>query len=170
SDQEYKNYDALITGQKGVGLLIQQADCQAVLLHDPQRKVIGAVHNGWKGSVANIIAQTIRAMQESFGTAPADLRAVISPSLGPCCAEFVHYKKELPLPFHQWQKKENHFDFWAISRWQLQEAGVCNEHIAAVGICTMCDQDFFSFRRATKKQGQPGVTGRNGSVIALTAK
>ena len=170
SDQEYKESDALITGQKGVGLLIQQADCQAVLLHDPQRKVIGAVHSGWKGSVANIIAKTVRAMQENFGTSPEDLRAVISPSLGPCCAEFVHYEKELPLPFHQWQVTDNYFDFWAISRWQLRAAGLRNENIETIGICTMCNEDFFSYRRANKTEnlrGKLGVTGRNGSVIAI---
>lgn len=173
SDREYKNTDALITGQKGVGLLIQQADCQAVLLHDPQRKVIGAVHSGWKGSVANIIAKTVRAMQENFGTSPEDLRAVISPSLGPCCAEFVHYEKELPLPFHQWQGTANYFDFWAISRWQLKEAGVRNENIEVIGICTMCNEDFFSYRRASKMvdlQGKKGVTGRNGSAISLSTE
>jgi hypothetical protein len=169
SDREYKDTDALVTGQKGVGLLIQQADCQAVLLHDPQRKVIGAVHNGWRGSVANILGKTVRAMQEHFGTLPEDLRAVISPSLGPCCAEFVHYAKELPLPFHQWQVTANYFDFWAISRWQLRKAGVLDENIEAMGICTVCNEDFFSYRRATKKQGYPGITGRNGSVIALSA-
>ncbi len=169
-DREYKDTDALICGQKGGGLLIQQADCQAVLLHDPKRKVIGAVHSGWKGSVANIIAKTIRAMQKNFGTSPEDLRAVISPSLGPCCAEFVHYEKELPLPFHQWQVTESYFDFWAISRWQLKETGVRDENIEVMGICTVCNENFFSYRRASKTgglRGEPGVTGRNGSVISL---
>ncbi|MDU9048941.1 MAG: peptidoglycan editing factor PgeF [Candidatus Electrothrix sp. Rat3] len=173
SDREYKDTDALVTGQKGVGLLIQQADCQAVLLHDPQRKVIGAVHSGWKGSVANIIAKTVRAMQEHFGTSPKDLRAVISPSLGPCCAEFNNYKQELPASFQQWQGSENHFDFWTISRWQLREAGVRNENIEVIGICTMCNEDFFSYRRASKTEnlrGKPGGTGRNGSVISLSVE
>ena len=171
SDQEYKESDALISGQKGVGLLIQQADCQAVLLHDPRRKVIGAVHSGWKGSVANIIAKTVRVMQEHFGTLPEDLRAVISPSLGPCCAEFVRYRKEFPEPFHQWQVTANHFDFWAISRWQLTKAGLCNKNIEAIGTCTVCNEDFFSYRRANKtvnRQGGAGVTGRNGSVVTLS--
>lgn len=168
-DQEYKESDALVTGQRGAGLLIQQADCQAVLLHDPQREVIAAIHNGWRGSVANIIAKTVRAMQKNFGTSPENLRAVISPSLGPCCAEFVHYAKELPASFQQWRIRENHFDFWAISRWQLREAGLRNENIEVIGICTVCTEDFFSFRRAAKHPEKSGVTGRNGSVIVLSA-
>jgi YfiH family protein len=166
-DHEYHNVDALITRQSGVGLLIQQADCQAVLLHDPKQGAIAAVHSGWRGSVANIIAKTIRAMEEEFGTAPENMRAVISPSLGPCCAEFSNYEKELPASFQHWRIPENHFDFWEISHWQLQEAGVLSNHIKAVGICTMCNQNFFSYRRAMKKQEERGVTGRNGSVIAL---
>ena len=169
-DQEYTDTDALISGQKGVGLLIQQADCQAVLLHDPQCEVIAAIHNGWRGSVANIIAKTVRAMEENFGTLPEDLHAVISPSLGPCCAEFIHYDKELPASFLQWQVTENHFDFWKISRDQLQEAGVLNEHIRATELCTVCNKDFFSFRRASRKQRHSGVTGRNGSVISLATE
>ncbi|WP_339137504.1 MAG: peptidoglycan editing factor PgeF [Candidatus Electrothrix sp. GW3-4] len=167
SDHEYQGTDALVTRQKGVGLLIQQADCQAVLLYDPLRQVIAAVHNGWRGSVANIIAKTVKTMEENFGTSPEDLRAVISPSLGPCCAEFIHYEQELPPSFQQWRVADNYFNFWKISRWQLVEAGLLEAHIRATEICTMCNKDFFSFRRATKKQGKPGRTGRNGSIIKL---
>ena len=166
-DHEYQDADALITGQKGVGLLIQQADCQAVLLHDPQRGVIAAIHNGWRGSVVNIIEKTVRAMEENFGTSAADLRAVISPSLGPCCAEFIHYAQEFPASFQQWQVTEHHFDFWRISRHQLQETGVPDRHIRATELCTVCNKDFFSFRRASGKRRNSGITGRNGSVVAL---
>ncbi|MCI5122632.1 MAG: copper oxidase, partial [Candidatus Electrothrix sp. AUS4] len=123
----------------------------------------------WWCGVANIIAKTVRAMEEHFGSSPQDLQAVISPSLGPCCAEFVRYKEELPEAFQQWQEPETYFDFWKISRWQLIEAGLVNEQIKATELCTVCNKDFFSFRRATKKPRQNGVTGRNGSVIFLPA-
>ena len=56
---EVKECDALISNQPGTALMIQQADCQAVLLFDPVNRAIGAVHNGWRGSVANIIAAAI---------------------------------------------------------------------------------------------------------------
>ncbi|CAK8723669.1 peptidoglycan editing factor PgeF [Candidatus Electronema aureum] len=168
-DTEYAGADALVTNQRGVGLLIQQADCQAVLLHDPVRAVIAAVHNGWKGSVLNIIAATVQLMQARFGTDPTDLRAVISPSLGPCCAEFVNWRAELPASLHRHQVKENCFDFWAVSQEQLIAAGVRSEQIDTAGICTVCNQDFFSYRRATKEQARPGITGRCGSVLMLPA-
>lgn len=157
---EVEGCDALLTNEPGIGLLVQHADCQAVLLHDPRQQAVANIHAGWRGSVLNIIAKTIGVMQKHFDTDPADLLAGISPSLGPCCAEFVNYRQELPPALHPYQVRENHFDFWAISRDQLQATGVQKENIAIVGICTRCNADFFSYRR--QKQ-----TGRCGSVIGL---
>lgn len=159
-DTELPGYDALVTNQPGVALMVQQADCQAVLLHDPVRQVVAAIHAGWRGSVANIIGKTLRIMTERFGTDPADLMAGISPSLGPCCAEFVNYRTELPVEFHSYEVSPSHFDFWAISRDQLVAAGVLSENIEIVRICTKCSPDYFSFRRER-------VTGRFGSLIML---
>ena len=158
-------HDALLTDLPGVGLLIQQADCQAVLLHDPVRRVIAAVHSGWRGSVTNIIGKTVTAMQLHYNSDPADLVAVISPSLGPCCAQFINYRRELPQAMHQWQVRPDYFDFRAISREQLIERGLRPDHIDTVAVWTMCNPDFFSYRRAVKRDNP--VTGRNGSVIAL---
>ncbi len=167
ADVQIDNCDALVTKQAGIGLLIQQADCQAVLLHDPIRHVVAAIHCGWRGSAANIIARTISAMQLHYKVQPSNLLAVISPSLGPCCAEFIHFHHELPPALHRYQvkKNKNYFDFWKISRDQLQQAGVPRRQIDTTGICTCCNLDFFSYRRAVK-QGS-GITGRNGSVIGL---
>ena len=159
-DCEHAGFDALITNQPGVGLLIQQADCQAVVLHDPVNRVVANVHSGWRGSVANIIAKTIDRMTADFGSDPAQMAAAISPSLGPCCAEFVHFLSELPKEFHAHQVRPAYFDFWAISRQQLQEAGVLAAHIQTAAVCTRCDPNYFSYRRE-------GKTGRSATVIAL---
>lgn len=164
-DEEVDGFDALISNLPGTGLLIQQADCQAALLHDPIQEAIGAVHCGWRGSVLKILQHTVAAMEKTFNSCPADLRAVISPSLGPCCAEFINYREELPVQFHQYQIKENHFDFWRISRDQLRDCGLCDVNIETMSICTACSAAYFSYRRA-KKSGN-NVTGRNGSLIAL---
>ncbi len=160
--------DAVITSSRGIGLMIQQADCQALLLHDPRKKVIAAVHCGWRGSVRNIIAKTVQEMQRVFHTDPADLLVVISPSLGPCCAEFIHHGTELPEDFCRFLEGENHFNFWEISRDQLVAAGVQEEHIEVSGVCTACDSDFFSHRRSVKKGLK--TCGRGCSVIALREK
>lgn len=165
SADEAHGYDALITTLPGTGLLIQQADCQAVLLSAPDEGIIAAIHCGWRGSVLNIIGKTIQRLQQQFGVAPVKLQAVISPSLGPCCAEFVHYRNELPEWMHTYQVRPNYFDFWAISRRQLEESGVLPDRIEVTSLCTRCDHQFFSYRRASALQG--GITGRNGSIIGL---
>lgn len=157
--------DALVTDVPGVGLMIQQADCQAVLLFDPIRQAIGAIHCGWRGSVGKILADTVAVMTGSYGTNPADLLAIVSPSLGPCCGEFVNYREELPPEFHPFMVRENHFDFWRISEYQLMAAGLKRNHIRLEGTCTSCSPDYFSYRRA-RREGI-GETGRNCSVITL---
>lgn len=164
-DLEVDGFDALVTNLAGVGLTIQQADCQAVLLFDPRQQVIGAVHCGWRGSVQQIIPRVVEVMTRNYGTLAADLQAIVSPSLGPCCAEFVNFRRELPAAFHRFLVRDSHFDFWGITRMQLTEAGVAENHIRVAGLCTCCSDDYFSHRRATR-QGH-GLTGRNCSVLAL---
>lgn len=164
-DREVDGFDALVTDLSDVGLMIQQADCQAVLLFDPLLEVIAAVHCGWRGSVQGILGRVIAVMVENYGTAPADLQAIISPSLGPCCGEFVNFRQELPLEFQRFMVGENNFNFWQITKYQLMSAGMLNERIGAVEICTCCSDDYFSYRRASRLSD--GKTGRNCSVIAL---
>jgi YfiH family protein len=160
ADLEVDGYDALITAIPEVLLMIQQADCQAVLLFDPICPAVGAVHVGWRGSVAEILPKTLAAMHAAFGTRPRNLIAVISPSLGPCCAEFVHFQNELPQAFQAYQVRPNYFDFWLITRDQLLSSGVAARNITLPGLCTRCSPEFFSYRRHH-------TTGRFASVIGL---
>jgi YfiH family protein len=162
---EVDGFDALISNKPGTALMIQQADCQAVLLYDPLERAIAAVHNGWRGSVANIIAATIEQMQHHFGTSPARLQARISPSLGPCCAEFVNHEKELPVDFRRFMVRDSHFDFWQISTEQLRGAGLQPGSIHLPDVCTSCSKDYFSYRRAVR-EGIPRC-GRHASVVYL---
>ena len=153
--------DALVTDLKGVGLMIGIADCQAVFLVDPVRKAIGNAHCGWKGSVQAILPKTVKLMERRYGSRPSDLLACISPSLGPCCAEFKNHRTELPSSFLPFQVKPDYFDFWAISRMQLEAAGLLPENIETAGRCTVCGtRNFFSYR------GE-GKTGRMAAVLAL---
>ena len=164
-DVEIDGYDALVTNQRGVGLMVQQADCQAVLFHDPAKEVIAAAHCGWRGSVVEILQKTVAVMVEDFGCTPVDIIAAVSPSLGPCCAEFINYKDELPEEFHEFQVQEKYFDFWRISRMQLMDAGLRDEAVHTMNICTSCSSDYFSYRRS-RREGMEN-TGRNCSLIAL---
>ena len=153
--------DAVITDIPGLMLAIKLADCQGVLLHDPVKGVTAAVHSGWRGSVLNIIGQTINRLVTEFGCAPDDIQAGISPSLGPCCAEFVNYRAELPESFQRYKDDRDHFDFWQISRDQMTAAGLEENNIETAGLCTSCRTDlFFSYRRE-------GRTGRFAAVAGM---
>ena len=164
-DLEVDGFDALVTGCFGVALMVQLADCQGILLHDPEKSVIAAIHSGWRGSVANIAGKTVMTMEQSFGTSPGVLHAYISPSLGPCCAEFVNYREELPKKFHAFQTRDAYFNFWDISRMQLIESGLVGKNIRVVEVCTSCNKDYFSYRRACREGD--GTTGRQCAVIML---
>ena len=165
ADLEVDCGDALVTDLPGVGIMVQHADCQAVLLFDPHRRVIGAVHSGWRGSVLDILGKTVRLIVSRYRSRAQDLLAVISPSLGPCCSEFVNHRRELPAHFQSFRTGDNHFDFWRISQEQLITAGLRPASIAIAGVCTSCSRDYFSYRRACRESN--GVTGRNCSVVVL---
>lgn len=153
--------DSLVTHQKEIGLMIKHADCQAAIFYDPLKHVIANVHAGWRGSVQNIYGKTVDFLRKTYGSKPENLLVGISPSLGPACAEFIHFQQELPEHFWKFQVKPTYFDFWAISRAQLHEAGVLAHHIEIAEICTYSQkEDFFSYRRDK-------VTGRHATVVVL---
>jgi YfiH family protein len=166
--QNVENYDALMTNILQIGMMIKHADCQAAIFYDPIHHAVSNVHSGWRGSVQNIYAHTIQAMKRTYGSKPEDLLVCISPSLGPQAAEFIHYRKELPLAFWEYQVKPNYFDFWAISEMQLKACGILPHHIEIARMCTYSNaSDFFSFRRKPMK-GTPGGHGAHGTVVVLT--
>lgn len=153
--------DGVVTQQKELPLLITHADCQAALFYDPVQRVIAATHSGWKGNVQNIYAETVAKMENHFGSRAKNLRVGVSPSLGPFHAEFIHYQKELPQSFWQFQTKPFHFDLWKISQMQLIEAGIPADQIEIASLCTYGNpEDFFSYRRCK-------IRGGHASFIAL---
>jgi YfiH family protein len=161
SPGEIPEVDILITAEPGVGLVIKQADCQAVMFYDPERRVVAHTHCGWRGQIAGILRETVEHLALHFSSRPAALYAAIGPGLGPCCAEFQHYRREFPPELWRYQVRPNHFDLWQLSFDQLTAAGLKPENIEVAGLCTRClEQEFFSYRRDR-------VTGRQAAVIAL---
>jgi purine-nucleoside/S-methyl-5'-thioadenosine phosphorylase / adenosine deaminase len=156
--------DALITNVKNKALVIQLADCQGIFLFDPIKKAVANIHSGWRSSLQNIVAESVLQMQNAFGAKPADIIATVSPSLGPCCSEFLDYKKDFGDKAEEMEKYHvgnSHFDFWQLTTDQLLNVGVKKENIELSKICSACNTDrFFSYRAQT-------VTGRFGTVIYL---
>lgn len=161
--------DALITAEPGIPLMLFFADCVPVLIFDPVGKAVAAVHAGWKGTVASIAQKAVLAMQERFGTRPADCHVAIGPSIGPCCYEVDRPVVEaLEQAFPWWEElvipqgERWMLDLWETNRRQLEVIGVHKHNIEISGVCTSCNTELFYSHRAEK-----GMTGRFGAVISL---
>jgi len=151
---------ATVTDRTGKLLVVQVADCQPVLLFDPERRVVANIHSGWRGSIADVAGRTLQVMREHFGCSARDVLAGVGPSLGPCCAEFVNYRDEIPRELWGYRRDSVHFDFWAVTRDQLMAAGVPADHIHTSRMCTKCRTDrFFSYRGERRTGRFPAVIG-----------
>lgn len=159
---EIDGYDAMVTDLPGKFLMIQVADCQGVMIWDEIKKVVACVHNGWKGSAQNIVGKTLTKMINEFQCHPSNISVEISPSLGPCCSEFINPLAELPEHLHSFIKANNHVNFWEATEKQCLDYGLLKENILNPKICTVCNKDkYFSFR------GEPEGTGRFAVVTGI---
>ena len=183
--------DASITNHPGLLLAIQTADCVPILLVDPKKRAIAAIHAGWRGTLARIAAKTIGNMQMHFGTKPGDLLAAVGPAIGPCCYEVgteiatqflsqfpdapdyfdefrtgdepnpIQWLNMMP-PGHQPPPKGVLLDLRKANRAQLLAAGLRPQNIHVSDLCTACRRDLlFSYR----KEGP--TSGRLMSVIGI---
>lgn len=149
-------WDALVTNQPGLMVTVRTADCVPVLLHDPVRRVVAAIHAGWRGAVAGIVPKTVALLVSRFGTTVKDLHMAIGPSAGSCCYEVDEpVLTRLRDVFPEWQSvvspvntEKAHLDLRAFVRAQAMMEGVEAERIATADACTICEPEtFFSYRR-----------------------
>jgi YfiH family protein len=149
-------WDALITNQPEVLLTVRTADCVPVLVHDPVRKVVAAIHAGWRGAVAGIVPRTLSMMRRRFGSEPRSVLVGIGPSVGPCCYEVDEpVLARLRESFADWRMVVREagpgkalLDLRALVQRQAQAHGVAEESIKAVNVCTVCHPAiFYSYRR-----------------------
>ena len=149
-------WDALVTNQPGVMVTVRTADCVPVLLHDPVRRVVAAVHAGWRGAVAGIVPKTVALLVSRFGANVKRMRMAIGPSAGPCCYEVDEpVLSRLREVFPQWrdvveplETERARFDLRAFVRRQGLADGLQAEQIVTVNACTICHPNlFFSYRR-----------------------
>ncbi len=163
--------DALITNEPGIFVCVQTADCVPVLLFDPQKKAVAAIHAGWRGTVSKIVQKTVEAMTAKYGSNPSDLVAGIGPSIhihayevGPEVVEAVEagFRNSAALLKPSLDAGRAYFDLWEANKTVLIEAGLQEENIEVMGLCTYEHPDlFFSARR------DGADTGRMVSAIRL---
>lgn len=77
--------DGMVTSVRGLLLAIQTADCLPILLVDNKKKVVAAVHAGWRGSLQRIAQKAVGVMQSQFACEPRDIFAAIGPGIHRCC-------------------------------------------------------------------------------------
>lgn len=148
--------DGLITRQSGIELSIRTADCYPILLADPQHRAVAALHAGWRGTAAGIVATAIRQMTRLFGTKPAELVAAIGPGIGACCYEVG---TDVASNFSEAEQSRKdgvvYLDLAAANHHQLAEAGLSLQNIELMGLCTFCEAGkFFSYRREKENAGR----------------
>src|SRR5574341_741687 len=156
SDRFDGGWDALVTDQLGVMVTVRTADCVPVLVHDPRRRVVAAIHAGWRGAVADIVPKTLALLHTRFGSSVTDLRVSIGPSAGSCCYEVdgpvLH---QLRAGFEEWPSvvrgcdgEKARLDLRGLIRRQVERHGVDAAQVSVVNLCTICHDDlFYSFRR-----------------------
>ncbi len=168
--------DALITARPSVAIAVQTADCVPILFFDPNKKVIGVAHAGWRGTLNKIAEKTIAAMVKNYKADPADIHTALGPAIGPCCygvsTEIIgDFKDKLGYDLKDIRGAtdgDKNLDLPGINKLQLEAAGVAPYNIDQTRICTACRSDlFFSHRRAGAAAS--GIqTGRQLSYIMIT--
>lgn len=160
--------DGLMTGEPGVLLGIQTADCLPILIADQQRRAVAAFHAGWRGTLKGIVEQGIAAMRKEFGSDPQDLTAAIGPGIGACCfavgpeVEDLFRAKYAYAPQLFAGHNPLRMNLAEANRLQLLSAGLLGRNIHSLNACTSCAVDrFFSYR------AERGKTGRMMAVIGL---
>lgn len=168
SQQEQKNLlqdvDALITAEENLCIGVSTADCVPILLYSPEKRVAAAVHAGWRGTVKRIVQKCVNQMANDFSCQPAEIHAIIGPSISPEAFEvgeevvdaFRSAKFPMdailsylsPMKRDEQAEKKAHIDLWAANTILLEEAGVDFCHIQVCGTCTYFHSDTFFSARA----------------------
>ena len=160
--EDLEGYDALITALPGLAVGVRTADCVPVLLYDPGKRVVAAIHSGWKGTVQKISPKALALLTQQFGCRPADIRAAIGPCIGvesfQVGAEVVDRFREQGFPMDEIGRfasghpeipmhDGHHIDLVRANLWLLEGSGIRPGNIQVAGIDTYRDTSFFSARR-----------------------
>ena len=160
--------DAVITNKKKILIGVLVADCVPILLYDSEKEVIGAVHAGWRGTAMRILPDTIRMMQESFGSSPSNILAAIGPSIRKCCYEVGEEVTGKLLSatgdgdYYLNSNGSSFVDIALANKMQVKDAGVLPENIWLSGECTFCNPNKYNSYRYSKENA-----GRQGGFIGM---
>ena len=157
--------DAFVTTETATPALVGTADCVPILMASEDGSVVAAVHAGWRGIVAGVIANAVDVMARICGARPERIRAAVGPHIRPCCFEVGH-EVAICFPANAVISRGNDLfvDMAAAATERLSESGIRQENIDISLLCTRCRSDLFFSHR-----GSGGRTGRMASVILRSA-
>lgn len=148
----YPEGDAATLDSPGLLLGIETADCLPLLLVDPRRRAVAAVHTGWRGTAAGVARRAVEALLAT-GSRADDLIAALGPGIGPCCYEVGEelrdfFGAEGAALFRSGPRGRPHLDVRAANERQLRDSGLAQARIHHVADCTSCRADLYhSYRR-----------------------
>ena len=155
--------DAAVTSLPGLLLVIKTADCLPVVLVEEKKRVIAAVHCGWKGTSQRVLEKVILGMKERYGADPAAILAAFGPCIREGCYEVgrdVHrafvvsgFPASLFRPITG-RSDKYYLDLRSANRLQLLKLGVKAKNIFSIDICTHCDPKYPSYRRDKDECGR----------------
>ena len=162
--------DALITNVENAALAIKTADCFPVLIADPVHMAIGAVHSGWRGTLARVLPRTIEEMIRRFQSDPRHMLAALGPGIRECCFEvdedvarlFTEAYPEKPVARPSRAHGKYLVNLAVVLKTQMTQSGIPPENQHDSGLCTCCNtREFFSWR------AEGAAAGRMMAVIAI---
>jgi len=160
-DSDIIGYDGLTTNVPGIPLVTFYADCVPVLMLDPVKKAITAVHSGWKSTLGNISGEALEMMKQIYKSDLNDLQIAIGPSICQDCFEvgaevYEQFKSRYPWcdTYVNSRNEKYYINLQQIIIRVLTDAGVPGQNILVSGVCTKCNNDmFFSYRGDCKRTG-----------------
>lgn len=156
--------DALVTNEPGLCVAVATADCVPILLYAPDKRVVAAIHAGWRGTVQHITAKTVQVMVDFYGCDPMVMMAGIAPSISRKAFEVgdevVKAFLEAGFPmgmicFRNRITGKAHIDLWEANRFLLLKSGLIGAHVEISNICTYYNDEYlFSARRLGVQSGR----------------
>jgi len=149
--------DGIITGAVDLPIMIRTADCVPIFVYDLSQKRMGLFHAGREGTKKKILLKGL----ESMNARPENVKIAFGPAIRGCCYEVREGILE-DFPNDLIQRGERYYvDLVKVNRTQALEYGIQEDHMEDCGICTCCDEHYFSYRRNGKN------AGRNISLMML---